>query len=201
MRYINEPAYASFLIALLCLLEYFKVLPSFAGTLLSIQLIVIHAAALVLLFPFIAIPQEAKPTIFKILLALCVFFGLSIDGPFGVIQFAALTYCTYYGYLAKKKAEGDKLPLLLRWAAVFIIFVLVLALTGAPARIDYWAGNRQLALCGFFYFVIAGTVEFGDFYEAGWKDLLRSLSEKSPRFSALLPEQLKKIISPTAENK
>lgn len=184
------PAGSNFVLAALCLLEFAKVFPRFSGTLMAIQFLVIHSSAFIFTLPFWNISENAKPVIFKVLLGLYTLMAFSVDGFFGIAQFAALTYATYYGYVLGKDVEAERVPLLLRWLISFIVFLLAIGITGAPSDVDSWAGSRSLALTGALFFGAAGLMELSGFYGEGWKRLLRSVVSRQPHLRGPMPAWL-----------
>jgi len=190
------PAGSNFVLAALCLLEFAGVFPRFSGTLMAIQFLVIHSSAFIFTLPFWDIKESAKPVAFKVLLGLYTLLAFSIDGFFGIAQFAGLTYATYYGYVLGKDGETGRVPLLLRWLVSFIVFLLAIGITDAPSDVDSWAGSRRLALTGALFFGAAGLMELSGFYGEGWRRLLRRAASRQPQLLSPMPAWVARELDP-----
>jgi len=185
-------AVSNFIGCFSCGLELAGILPPFSGKLMSIQFIVIHSSAFVFFIPFMNIPESFKPAVLKALIAGYTCAAFYVDGIFGILQFAGLTYAAYSGYVLKRDGEAARIPLILRWAGAFAVFIVSMAVIGAPSDVDKWAGDRRLALMGVVYFGLIGLLEASHVYEAGWKNLLRRIAQKDPQFREHMPGWLAK---------
>lgn len=188
------PARASFLLCCLCLLDYAGLFPRFSGGLMAIQFLVIHSSAFVATLPYWNIGEKYKPAVFKWLLALYTLFAFSMGGLFGIAEFWGLTYAAYHRYVFQPAAAGGRLPLALRWAVSFVLFILATGLAGAPSDVDSWGGSRALGLAGFLYFLAAGWLERIGFYDEGWRRLVRRALERWPRLQDGLSSSVRKEI-------
>ncbi len=177
MRFAPNPAYSSFFISFLCLLDHWGVLPHFAGTLMSIQFLVIHSSAFMGSVRLIK-NEKLRPLAFRSLIVLYSLFALKTDGIFGIVQFWGLTYANYQRFIFTKAFDEDKASLVIRWATAFFLFILAAGLFDTPGDVDEWAGNRRVGLAAIWYFIGLGAVEMSGFYEGGWRRLAAAFFKK-----------------------
>ncbi|HAH30777.1 MAG TPA: hypothetical protein DCL44_00505 [Elusimicrobia bacterium] len=183
----SGPALSSFGIALLCLLELAGVVPRFAGTLMTIQFVVIHSSIFVAAIPLTRAEEPVQRGMFLLLISCYTLLAYHANGLYGVFQFAGLTYSTYAGYIFNKEEASAKIELALRWLTAFLAFILAVSIAGTPERVESWDGNNRLALAGFVYFIALGLLEKSGLYRERWKNILRKLAEKDPQFRKNMP--------------
>lgn len=177
MRFQPNPAYSSFFISILCLLDHWGVLPHFAGTLLAIQFLVIHSSAFMGSVRLIE-NEKLRNLAFGSLIVLYSLFAFKTDGLFGIVQFWGLTYANYHHFIFTKAFDEDKASLVVRWATAFFLFMLAVGFFDTPGDVDEWAGNRRAGLAAIWYFIGLGAVEMSGFYESGWRRLAAALIKK-----------------------
>src|SRR3989339_1163746 len=167
MRININPAIPGFIASGSCLLELAGAVPPFSAGLMTLQFIVIHSSWFMFGLP-LTLNEKNRPVIFYGLLAAYSAIAFSAGGAPGVVQFAGLTYATYYGYVFHGGGAQGRVPLALRWLAAFVFYAAAIVFSGLPDSSGVWVRPARAALSGAVYFAALGAMELSGFYETGW---------------------------------
>lgn len=143
-------------------------LGTLAGRLLEMQVLVVHAVAMLYGFAWVRrkARAEGKESDAKLLTgALWVMAGVyplaayGIGGPFGPVEFVLLGGATFLGAWDDKHGRRELIEIGVRWAVAFVALIAARVAAGLPAQSDSWPGRSGSVLAAGLYFGALAAAE------------------------------------------
>lgn len=149
-------------------------LGTLAGRLLAMQMLVVHAVAMLYGFASgrrksLAEGKQGDAKIFTVALwtmyATYPLAAWSIGGPFGLVEFVALGSGTFLGAWDDKHNRRERLQIGVRWAVAFAALLVATQIFGFPSNLDRWPGaSGSVAAAGLYFGALAAAEAAPQFY-------------------------------------